>query len=452
MTERISLDNLARWTGETPERIEEWRALGLISRGSESFTSEDLELAGLIQLLLRRGISIESIAEAARDLGAELASYIRLLFPEGVPRAYRVEEAAALAGLDPDSVRRLLTTVWPGRSVEWVAEDDVTLLQTFKFVLDSGFPEPTVIDLLRVYSDALTRVAEAETRLASFFAPSGAWEGQTDREAVEAYRLSIERLMPLAAPVVDYFHRKALLQASRLDVARSLAERFGLSARPPEPGQLEMAVAFIDLSSFTPMTAEMGDQIAADVLTRFSAIVREAAYQHDGSVVKQIGDAFMLVFPLASSAASCLLDVDRRASTEPHFPALRGGIAFGLVLYREGDYVGSLVNVASRLADTAERHQVLVTPEVRKEAAGLEGVEFAPAGKRRLKGIADELELFEVRRVDTEPAVRVLDPVCGMELGPGEVAVSLSLDGVAHSFCSEDCLRKFVASPERYKS
>jgi YHS domain-containing protein len=39
-----------------------------------------------------------------------------------------------------------------------------------------------------------------------------------------------------------------------------------------------------------------------------------------------------------------------------------------------------------------------------------------------------------------------------MELGAREVAVSLTLDGVAHSFCSEDCLRKFVVSPERYKS
>lgn len=451
MTEHISLEDLARWIGESTERVQQWRALGLIGGDTVAFTPEDIELAGLIRLLLRRGITIDSIAEAARDLGPELAAYIRLLFPEGVPRPYPVEEAAGLAGLDPDAVRRLLTTVWPGRSVDWVAEDDVTLLQTFKFVLESGFPESTVIDLLRVYSDALTRVAEAETRLASFFAPSGAWESQSDREAVEAYRMSIERLMPLAAPVVDYFHRKALLQASRLDVARSLAERYGLSSRPQEPGQIEMAVAFVDLSSFTPMTAEMGDVVAADVLTRFSAIVREAAYRHDGSVVKQIGDAFMLVFPQASSAVSCLLDIDRRAAQEPQFPALRGGIAFGFVLYREGDYVGSLVNLASRLADQAERHQVLITPEVRKEAAGLADVEFAPVGKRSLKGITDELELFEVRPVGVEAGERVIDPVCGMELGPGEVAVSLTLDGTAHSFCSEDCLRKFVASPERYR-
>lgn len=453
MTERIALDDLARWIDETPERVKEWRALGLIGGDGEGFTSEDLELAGLVRLLLRRGITIESVAEAARELGPELAAYIGLLFPDGVPRAHSVEEAADLAGLEPDAVRRLLTAVWPGRSVEWLAADDVTLLQAFKFALDAGFPETGVIELMKVYSDALARLAEAETRLTAFFAPTTDQDAAPyQREEVAAYRLSIERLLPLASPVVDYFHRKALLQASRLDVARNLAERFGLSARPSEPGQIEIAVAFVDLSSFTPMTAEMGDSVAADVLTRFSAIVREAAYRHDGSVVKQIGDAFMLVFPQASSAVSCLLAIDRRAAQEPQFPALRGGIAFGFVLYREGDYVGSLVNLASRLAGEAERHQVLITPEVRKAAAGIADVEFAPAGKRRLKGIADELELFEVRPVGVQTGERVVDPVCGMELGSGEISVSLTVDGVAHSFCSEDCLRKFVASPARYRS
>ncbi len=39
-----------------------------------------------------------------------------------------------------------------------------------------------------------------------------------------------------------------------------------------------------------------------------------------------------------------------------------------------------------------------------------------------------------------------------MELGPGEVAARLSLEGEERAFCSEDCLRKFVADPKRYSS
>ena len=451
MTEPLSLEDLSRWTGEPPERLEQWRSLGLIGGESGEFSSDDLELTHLVQLLLRRGISLEAISKASWDLGPEMAAYIHLLFPQGVPRAYAVDDAAGLAGLDPDAVRRLSATVWPGRSVEWLAEDDITLLRTFKIALEAGLPESAVIELMKVYADALTRVAEAETRLTGFFSPQAETAGMTPRAAIESYRAGIERLFPLAAPVVDYFHRKALLQSSRLDVARNLAEQLGLATRSDVPGQMEMAVAFVDLSSFTPMTAEMGDLKAAEVLQQFSQLVRESAARSDGRVVKQIGDAFMIVFPQAAPAVACLLEIERRVANETQFPAVRGGIAWGSVLYREGDYVGSLVNLASRLAGEADRHQVLITPEVRKEAAGLPDVEFAPAGKHRLKGIAEDLELFEARTAGARAGERVVDPVCGMELGAREVAVSLTLDGIAHSFCSEDCLRKFVVSPERYR-
>jgi len=451
VTEPLSLEDLSRWTGEPPERLEQWRALGLIGGESGEFSSDDLELTHLVQLLLRRGISLEAIARASRDLGPEMAAYIHLLFPQGVPHAYAVDDAAGLAGLDPDAVRRLSATVWPGRSVEWLAEDDITLLRTFKIAQEAGLPESAVIELMKVYADALTRVAEAETRLTGFFSPQPQKAGQTTpREAIGAYRAGIERLFPLAAPVVDYFHRKALLQASRLDVARNLAEQLGLATRSDVPGQMEVAVAFVDLSSFTPMTAEMGDLKAAEVLQQFSQLVRESAGRSDGRVVKQIGDAFMIVFPQAAPAVACLLEIERRVAGETHFPAVRGGIAWGSVLYREGDYVGSLVNLASRLAGEADRHQVLITPEVRKEAAGLPDVEFAPAGKHRLKGIADDIELFEARAAGSGVGEKVIDPVCGMELGASEVAVSLTLDGIAHSFCSQECLKKFVREPEKY--
>src|SRR5688572_17423203 len=42
------------------------------------------------------------------------------------------------------------------------------------------------------------------------------------------------------------------------------------------------------------------------------------------------------------------------------------------------------------------------------------------------------------------------DPVCGMEIDPGEVAEQVTHAGVAHSFCSSGCARKFRDDPERY--
>ena len=78
-------------------------------------------------------------------------------------------------------------------------------------------------------------------------------------------------------------------------------------------------------------------------------------------------------------------------------------------------------------------------------------VDFVPLGKRRLKGVADEIELFEaVRRSEAAAGLRQVDPVCGMELGPGEPAARLVFAGRERVFCSQGCLQRFVATPERY--
>jgi class 3 adenylate cyclase/YHS domain-containing protein len=158
----------------------------------------------------------------------------------------------------------------------------------------------------------------------------------------------------------------------------------------------------------------------------------------------------MLVFPQAAEAVACALEIEQRTDEEPHFPAARSGIHWGKVLYREGDYVGSNVNVASRVAGEADRHQVAVTAAVREHSKDLSDVEFVRLGKRRLKGLAEEVTLFEARHTKAEAREKTVDPVCGMEMGPQEVAARLTLDGEERSFCSDNCLRKFVAAPEKY--
>ena len=77
-------------------------------------------------------------------------------------------------------------------------------------------------------------------------------------------------------------------------------------------------------------------------------------------------------------------------------------------------------------------------------------MEFVGLGKRRLKGIAEELELFAARPAEATARERVVDPVCGMELRPTEVAARLALEGKEVAFCSQECLRRFVGAPERY--
>lgn len=108
------------------------------------------------------------------------------------------------------------------------------------------------------------------------------------------------------------------------------------------------------------------------------------------------------------------------------------------------------LNLASRLAGAAGRHQVFVTAATREHAGDVTAAEFLPIGSRVLKGVLTPEELFEVRCAGAVPSDRLRDLVCGMELGPNEIAVRLELGGAERVFCSETCLRHFVADPARY--
>ncbi|MGH9260632.1 MAG: adenylate/guanylate cyclase domain-containing protein, partial [Acidimicrobiales bacterium] len=63
----------------------------------------------------------------------------------------------------------------------------------------------------------------------------------------------------------------------------------------------------------------------------------------------------------------------------------RGGLVFGEVLFRHGDYYGPVVNMAARLVDAAIPGEALVDGSV-VEATKDETLVFEPAGRRMLKG------------------------------------------------------------------
>jgi len=75
----------------------------------------------------------------------------------------------------------------------------------------------------------------------------------------------------------------------------------------------------------------------------------------------------------------------------------RVGINAGTVIFRDGDYFGRTVNVASRIADYARPGEVLMSGEV-KERWGGEGVAFGEIGPVALKGLKDELTLYAASR------------------------------------------------------
>jgi class 3 adenylate cyclase len=448
----LSLQDLADRTGESLERLSHWRSLGFFgSEGSDTFTLEDLGRVQMVQLTLRSGFDTPTVEAKAVDLRERFDRFMGRLRPP--VRAYTLEEAAGRLGIDVSELRPLWDAAGLAEPFEEVGDQDLAVMAGLRYATSAGLPEEALVQLARVYVDALRRVAEAEVRLFHIYVHDRLRSaGLTGRDLDDSVEETSSRIEGFVEPTVLYFHERAWKRAFREDLLLHVAEALGVREDTGVPGQITGAVVFVDLSSFTPLTDVMGDEKAAEVINRFSGFVRDAVRTNGGRVVKQIGDAFMLLFNDASAAVLAAIKIRDLVSEESEFPAARAGVQWGSMLYREGDYVGTVVNTASRLANKADRHQVLVTTDVRREAAGVGGVEFAPIGPARLKGVAEQIELFEARGEQEIAGDRAVDPVCGMELRPSEAAARLVYRGSERYFCSSDCLQRFVDDPDRYEA
>lgn len=385
--------DLAQVLGVDEQTVSEWRDLHLISAsGDGTFDARNLERARFVQFAVQSGIDAEEVARVSReqqDLVGRFADFAAVIHGVGRP----LEEVARHVGLDSGVARRL----WQAGGLadqEEVFDEDVPLLRTAAAALETGLPEEALVQLIRVYADSLERVAGAESRLFHLYVHEQLRQrGLAGAELTEATRALSDPLVGLIEPTLVYFHRKAWVRAIRDDLLLHLRE----DAMPAgDVGEMAVAVLFVDLASFTPFTESSGDVAAADLLARFSQLVRDRARAHRGNVVKQVGDEFMVVFHSAVDAVRCGAEINAGADADQDVLGVRAGAHAGTALYREADYFGATVNLAARVTAEAARAQFLVTDAAAAAAADIEGIELTSLGRRTLKGLTAPVELFEV--------------------------------------------------------
>lgn len=153
--------------------------------------------------------------------------------------------------------------------------------------------------------------------------------------------------------------------------------------------------AFVDLCGFTSLTEEEGVEQAVVALSTFRSVVRERAGWRGVRVAKWLGDGAMLVStearPLVDAVVRMEHALDQRGCRLP----LRAGLAAGRVILFEGDdYIGRAVNLAARLCDEANPHQLLITASLR--AAAGDDVPGVPLGPRLVRGFSRHVDVHEL--------------------------------------------------------
>ena len=176
---------------------------------------------------------------------------------------------------------------------------------------------------------------------------------------------------------------------------RFLASR-GLARLPAPLGP--PAIVFVDLSGFTRLTRERGDESAVRAATSLQRRADEAASRHGGRLVKLLGDGAMLRLSDPTAGVRAAVDLVEAMSREGALSS-HAGVHAGPVIERDLDVFGQTVNLASRIADVAESGDVLTSEAVADAVSS----EVAPFALERiedayLEGIPEPVALFRVTR------------------------------------------------------
>ena len=212
--------------------------------------------------------------------------------------------------------------------------------------------------------------------------------------------------------------RAALAQFSRFTnphVARQLVERGGI-----ETGRRDVTLLFSDIRGFTTLSETRKPEEVIALLNRYFSLQVDVVFRHGGSLDKFIGDCIMAIWgaPLddphhARNAVACALDMaDTLQAFKRELGAEHGDFDVGIGLHSgpavvglmgsqkrlEYTAIGDTVNLASRIEGLTKdaRRRILVSRET-MELCG-DSFDFVPAGSFKVKGRAQQVELYEPRR------------------------------------------------------
>jgi adenylate cyclase len=163
------------------------------------------------------------------------------------------------------------------------------------------------------------------------------------------------------------------------------------------------SVVFADLVGSTGIFERLGDETAGRFVTQLTTALAKIFEQHQGRVVKLLGDGLFVVFTEESLAITACIAIQERLLQKPVRPGgigqpvkMQMGIESGEVVEIEGDCYGDAVNSAARLADLAGADQILTTQRVRDAVPPPQQGKLRSLGPMYLRGKNEATEVFRV--------------------------------------------------------
>jgi adenylate cyclase len=395
-----SRQEVAQRAGVDPGYVDRLVELGILTPAAGgAFSPGDALRARWLQSLERAGVPLEGLAAAVRDgvlsfsfldvgaydrfAGLSDTTFQQLSAQTGIPLELLMVVREAFGFAEP-------------RPEDHLHHNELSVVPLIQLQLSKGF-RPVVIERwLRVYGDSLRRIAETEA----------AWwnsevevalvaSGMTEGEMLQAQADLGSQMTPLVEQVLlaiyhgQQEHTWSQVFVEHVEGALEAAGLYRRLERPP-------AMCFLDITGYTRLTEERGDEAAAELAARLAGLVRRSAQEHGGTPVKWLGDGVMFYFREPAAAVLAAVEMVEVLGRQG-LPPAHVGIHAGPVVFQEGDYFGRTVNLAARIAEYARPGEVLVSQEV-VDAADAAPVSFTEIGPVELKGVPGTLRLHIARR------------------------------------------------------
>lgn len=375
--------------------------LEVLGRGKDDrFTSGDVRKIGLIRDLTTGGLSLEALAAELKTGRLSLDFMDNPAFDMfSALSNVTFQDLSASTGIPVELlmvIREAIGSAVPQPS-DLVRENELAILPLIEGQLASGYPLTAIERGLRTTGDSLRRLTTADADAFRRFVvePVAQRPEATGADIGAAAAAATERIAGASEQALLAIYRGQEKHAWTANIfegwERGLAAAGlrDLAHRPP-------AMCFLDITGYTRLTAERGDEAAAELADQLTRLVQRTSVRHGGRAVKWLGDGVMFYFRDPGLGVVAALEM-ADGVTGAGLPPAHVGLHAGPVVMQDGDYYGQTVNIASRIAEYARPGEVVVSQAVVDASEGAD-VTFREIGPVELKGVADPVRLHAAHR------------------------------------------------------
>jgi len=192
------------------------------------------------------------------------------------------------------------------------------------------------------------------------------------------------------------------MEEKKEDISKILEERQKLDRLIETEYTKKITVMFTDIKGSTSVYDTRGDIDGRMMVHRHNEIVLPVIEQHNGVLIKTIGDATMSVYDIPDDAVRAAMAIQLRLKDynrdkgEKEQIHVRVGLNYGSGIVEKTDVFGDVVNVASRVEALADANEIFLTEDLYREVKSSDEFIFRFEKAVEVKGKKEPLKVYRL--------------------------------------------------------